>query len=565
MTAPILERVQASLERLGANPDWPAIVLEIPPRPEMGDYAFPCFQLAKHLRKPPAAIAADVAAGIGSAPWLERVEVVGGYVNFFLNRGEGAKRVVETVLQQGDAYGAASVGAGKRIVIDFSSPNIAKPFHVGHLRSTMIGHSLARIFETLGYDVVRLNYLGDWGTQFGKLIVAYRRFGTKEEVEANPIQSLLDLYVRFHKEAEEDPALEDEARAAFRALEEGREEETALWRWFRELSLAEFEKQYHRLGVHFDSYTGESAYNEKVKETVAALQQSGIARESEGAWIVELDGLPPCLIQKKDGATLYATRDIAAAIDRYETYGFTHLLYVVGAPQQLHFQQVFGVLARMGHTWVDRLEHIPFGQVRIGDEQLSTRRGNVVFLEDLLDQAVERASRIIEERNPGLEEKRKVAEAVGVGAVVFSDLFHNRIKDISFDWESVLNFEGDTGPYVQYTHARAASLLRRAERERGLKEPYGVEAAHLSDGESFELAKRIAAFPEVVGSAAANREPSEIARYLIEVCHGFNSFYHARRILGSEGESSRVALVAAVKQVLARGLYLLGVAAPEAM
>ena len=565
LAGPVAEVLKGALARLGVEDVAVEELLEVPPKPGMGDYAFPCFQLAKALRRAPAAIAADVAGAVGDAPGIERVEAVGAYVNFFLDRGEACRRAVEAILAEGEAYGRSRAGAGRRVVIDFSSPNIAKPFHVGHLRSTMIGNSLAHIFESQGYEVVRLNYLGDWGTQFGKLIVAYRRWGRERDLEQEPIKALLDLYVTFHREAEEDPGLEDEARAAFRALEEGAPEETALWRRFRDLSLREFEKHYARLGVRFDVYSGESAYNEKVQRTLAELRERGLVTESEGALVVELEGLPPCLIQKKDGATLYATRDISAALDRYEQYAFSHLLYVVGTPQQLHFKQVFGVLRRMGVDWVDRLEHIAFGQVRIGDEQLSTRKGNVVFLEDLLDQAVERARRIIEERNPGLEEKEAVAEVVGVGAVVFSDLFHNRIKDIAFDWESVLSFEGDTGPYVQYTHARTASLLRKAEHEHGLRPPFAPVAGDLNDEESFQLAKRLAEYPDVLAQAVEDREPSEIARYLIQVCHDFNTFYHAHRILGTAEQSSRLALVAAVKQVLASGLRLLGVKAPEAM
>lgn len=429
----------------------------------------------------------------------------------------------------------------------------------------MIGNSLARLFETQGYRVVRLNFLGDWGTQFGKLIVAYRKWGSKQRLEEEPIRTLLDLYVDFHREAEKDPSLDEEARAAFKALEEGAPEEVALWRWFRDLSLQEFERHYQRLGVTFDVFTGESAYNERVDDTIARMDELGLLTTSEGAIVVELDDLPPCLIKKSDGATLYATRDISAAIHRYEEFAFEHLLYVVGAPQQLHFQQVFAVLKLMGFEWAERAEHVPFGHIRIGDEQLSTRRGNVVFLEDLLDQAAQRAASIIEERNPDLPNKEEVAEAVGVGAIVFNDLVHNRIKDVSFDWESLLSFEGDTGPYVQYTHARTASLLRRAADRLGTPSVDWIQGEHMQEAETFQLVKRLAEFPQVLERAVAQREPSEVARYLLLLCQDFNTFYHAHRILETVQERTRLALVAAVKSVLAQGLYLLGIKAPDAM
>lgn len=567
----IAQQIESALAEMGVESFDVRGTIEIPPNKEMGDYAFPCFQLARILRKAPDRIALELAEKIEASGLIRRVQVVKAYVNFFLAPAASSIRVISEILTQKEAYGKADIGKGQTVVLDYSSPNIAKPFHVGHLRSTIIGHSLARIFESLGYKTVRINHLGDWGTQFGKLIVAYRKYGSPEKLAQDPIRELLDLYVRFHQEAEEDPSLEDEARAAFKALEDGGEEETRLWQEFRRLSLAEFEKIYRRLGVHFDSHLGEAAYNEAMEETVQKLQDKGLLVESQGALVVELDDLPPCLIKKKDGATLYATRDLAAAIHRYETYGFQHLFYVVGAPQRLHFQQVFGVLEKMGYEWVSRCEHIAFGHIRLGDAQLSTRKGNVIFLEDLLDQAVERVLAIISERNPDLEDKEAVAETVGVGAVIFNDLAHNRIKDISFDWETALNFEGDTGPYVQYTHARTASLLRRGVEE-GLIDGASLDGGRLSlseealgEDEVFELAKSLADFPAVVRRAAEEREPSEIARYLLTLCRQFNSFYHAHRIIGSPQAKERLALVAAVKQVIASGLYLLGIGAPEAM
>ncbi len=566
LRASVVEAVSQALERLGVHNFDVDAVVEVPPKQELGDYAFPCFQLARVLRKAPAAIAAELAAQVREHPAIRSVEVVNAYVNFFLDPAFAAETVIGEILARGEEVGSSNAGAGKTVVIDYSSPNIAKPFHVGHLRSTIIGHSLGRIFESLGYRVVRLNHLGDWGTQFGKLIVAYRRWGDPEKIAREPIGELFSLYVRFHEEAEKDPSLEDEARAAFKRLEEGSEEELALWREFRRLSLEEFEEHYRRLGVTFDSYAGESAYNERMEQVVDELEQLGLLTESEGARVVELEGLPPCLIKKKDGATLYATRDLAAALHRYEAYQFDHLFYVVGAPQQLHFQQVFAVLRRMGRDWVDRCEHIAFGHIRFADGQLSTRKGNVIFLKDVLDEAVRRVRAIIEERNPGLEGKDRVAEEVGIGAVLFNDLSHNRIKDITFDWETALNFDGDTGPYVQYTHARAASLLRRAQQELGIDtdrlSPRGEE---LVEPETFRLVKALAEFPEAVRRAADAREPSEIARYLLALCREFNSFYHVHRIVQSEAAGSRLALAKAVKHVVARGLFLLGISAPEAM
>jgi len=566
LTLSLAKVIDPVLSDLGAAGVESEALLEVPPSNELGDYALPCFQLARTLRKAPHLIAAQIKerieGRIGEEPLIARVEVVNAYVNFFLDRGEAGRQVVRAILQ-GERL-VPRLGEGKTVVLDYSSPNIAKPFHIGHLRSTIIGHALGRIFESLGYRVVRLNYLGDWGTQFGKLIVAYRRWGAGIDLERATIPDLLRIYVRFHEEAEKDPSLEEEARASFLALEQGKEEETALWRRFRELSLKEFRRIYDRLGIEFDAYRGESAYNVKMEEAVGLLERQGLLQESEGALVVALDDLPPCLIKKKDGATLYATRDIAAAIDRYETYRFDHLFYVVGAPQQLHFRQVFAVLKKMGFEWVDRLEHIAFGHIRFGDAELSTRRGNVIFLEDLLDEAVRRARAIIEERNPDLSDKDRVAEQVGIGAVVFNDLSHNRIKDISFDWDAALNFEGDTGPYVQYTHARTASLLDKAGRTReDLLDAVGP--GDLDEPETFELVRRLAEFPEAVARAAEEREPSEIARQLLAICQSFNSFYHAHRIVGSAKERARAALVLAVQRCVAFGLYLLGIEAPREM
>lgn len=560
----VIDALSAGLRELSVSSFDVESVLEIPPAPHMGDYAFPCFQLAKILRKSPQMIATQLADVVSKGDMIMRVEAVSAYVNVFLEPGAAVKEVVQQI-GSAESYGSQDMGQGNTVVLDFSAPNIAKPFHIGHLRSTIIGHSLARIFSKLGFQTVRINHLGDWGTQFGKLIVAYRLWGDDQALERSPIKELLALYVRFHEEAEKDPELEEQARATFKALEEGSPEETQIWSRFRQMSLDEFNRLYQRLDVEFDSYLGESAYNDRMDHVIAQLQSRDLLKESEGALVVELDDLPPCLIKKQDGATLYATRDLAAAIHRHETYRFAHMFYVVGAPQQLHFKQVFGVLRRMGYPWVDQCEHIAFGHIRLGDQQLSTRRGHVIFLEELLDQAVARVKEIISERNPSLPNPDEVAEMVGVGAVLFNDLFHNRIKDISFDWDTALNFEGDTGPYVQYTHARAASLLRRADFDPESVDWTALSPAGYGDDESFVLAKQLADYPDVIQQAAQSREPSEIARYLVSLSRAFNGFYHARKIIGERYETERLALTAATKNVIADGLFLLGIKAPEAM
>ena len=536
-------------------------LLEIPPSMELGDYSFPCFTLAKQLRKSPVVIAKELAEKIPDNRLLEKVVVVHGFVNFYLKKGQLACDLIPKICHEGLRYGKSTEGAGKSIVIDFSSPNIAKPFSVAHLRSTVIGHSLARIWEHMGYKAERINHLGDWGTQFGKVIVAYKRWGEEDSLyPKSSIRHLLELYVRFHKEAEENPSLDDEARLWFKKLEDGDQEAYKLWAQFRQTSLESLKEVYELMGVTFDHYTGESFYNDLIPSAVLKLQP--FIEVSEGAEIVPLgDDMPPFLVRKSDGATLYGTRDLTAAIYRYETFNFTKALYVVGGEQALHFKQVFAVLKKLGYDWAENCEHVPFGLMRFGDMKLSTRQGNVIFLEDVLDKSIELTKAIIEEKNPTLEDKEEVARVVGVGAVIFNDLRNNRIKDINFEWDELLNFQGDTGPYIQYTHARACSLLEKG----GRLDEFNLDL--LKEPEENALIISLERFPEVIKQAAKNNEPSTVARYLLNLARDFNKFYQAHRIVDAEEglANARLMLVAAVKQVIAEGLFLLGIEAPEKM
>lgn len=538
-------------------------MLEYPPDDRMGDVALPCFKLSRILRKSPVQIAEELVKEIPAHPRIEKVEAVSGYLNFFLDKQSFVEDVLSTVLKEQDRYGARDIGKGKNIVIDYSAPNIAKPFHIGHLRSTVIGNSLYKIFKFLGYNPVGVNHLGDWGTQFGKLIVAYKKWGSKETIEKGGIKELLAIYVRFHEEAEKDPALEDEARQWFIKMEQGDKEALELWQWFKDISLKEFNKVYDLLGIKFDSYAGESFYEDKMPAVIEELKEKNLLTESEGAMIVDLEeyDMPPCLIVKKDGSTLYATRDITAAIYRKNTYDFEKCIYVTGAEQSLHFKQWFKVIQLMGYDWYDQLIHVPFGMVSLGDEKLSTRAGKVVLLEDLLNQAIKRTLEIINQKNPNLENKEEVARQMGVGAVVFSDLSSNRIKDVSFSWDEILNFDGETGPYVQYTHARACSLLRKAEKE---VDP-NFDPALLSTKEEFKVAKTLYLFPDKVITAMKELEPSIITRYLIDLAQEFNRFYHEHPILVEDEalRNARLALVSAVKYTLKNGLQLIGLSAPE--
>ncbi len=541
-------------------------MLEVPPNAEMGDLALPCFKLSKVLRKSPVQIAEELAAAVEENEHIERIECVGGYLNIFLNRNHFIEKTLSYILETGKDYGSSDIGKGKTIVIDYSSPNIAKPFHVGHLRSTSIGNSLYRIFEFSGYRCVGINYLGDWGTQFGKLIAAYKHWGSEEAVNKGLVKELVSLYVKFHQEAEQNPELEEEARQWFVRLEQGDEEALQLWKWFIDISMEEYQKIYDLLDVKFDSYNGESFYNDKMQPAIQELKDKGLLKESQGAMIVDLeeDDLPPCLILKSDGSTLYATRDIAAAIYRKNTYDFEKCIYVTGVSQSLHFKQWFKVIEKMGYEWHKDLYHVPFGTVSIGGEKLATRTGKVVLLEEILSKAIEKTLETIEEKNPNLENKHEVAKQMGVGAVIFSDLFSNRIKDVSFSWDEVLNFDGETGPYVQYTHARACSVLRKAG-DACVEAGYDFDSNLLSSNEEFRLVKTLADFPEKVMQALDVLEPSILTRYLVDVAQDFNRFYHEHPILVEDQalRNARLALVQAAKSTLFNGLRLIGLHAPE--
>ncbi|MDK2992886.1 MAG: arginyl-tRNA synthetase [Clostridiales bacterium] len=540
-------------------------MLEIPPDRQLGDRAFPCFKLAKTMRKNPQLIAQEIADNIKKPNFIERIETKGAYVNFFFNRAVFAQTVLEDILNKGERYGSSDKGNGSVVCIDFSAPNIAKPFHIGHLRSTVIGNSLYKIYEFLGYKCIGINHLGDWGTQFGKLITAYKHWGIKDDLEKEPIKALLDIYVKFHDEAEKDPSLEDEARMWFKRMEDGDEEALSLWRWFKDLSLREFNKIYDMLGVKFDYYTGESFYNDKMDRVVELLQGKGLLTESQGALVVDLSqyDMPPCMIKKTDGTTLYATRDITAAIYRKETFDFDKCLYVVAYQQDLHFRQWFKVIELMGFDWYDKLFHVPFGMVSMEEGTLSTRKGRVVFLEDVLQKAVDRTLDIIKEKNPGLENKEDVAKQVGIGAVVFHDLINNRIKDIVFSWDQVLNFDGETGPYVQYAHARAMSILAKATQTITGK----VGGDLLTEDETLELIDLLARFPEAIEAACQANEPSIVARHTIDIAQAFNKFYKNHMVIVDDDEMqrARLTLVYATAQVIRIGLGLLGIQAPAKM
>jgi arginyl-tRNA synthetase len=539
--------------------------IEIPPSMQLGDYAFPCFPLAKSLRKAPQAIAAELAGAFQPTRLVREARAIGPYVNFFVDRVAFNRLGLVAIVEQGAAYGASTQGAGRTIVIDYSSPNIAKPFGVGHLRSTVIGNALYKIYTHLGYEVVRINHLGDWGTQFGKLIVAFKRWGSEAELTAHPIQTLYELYVQFHSEVESQPALEDEARAWFKRLEDGDPEARAIWQRFRDLSLQEFARIYERLGIQFDSLAGESFYEPYLEATIERIRQAGLTTVSDQALIVDLQpyNMPPCLLRKKDEATLYATRDLAAAIYRHDTYAFTKMLYVVGADQRLHFQQIFKVLELMGFDWAQDCVHVDFGLIKFNEMKMGTRRGNIIFLEDVLDRAVELAEQIVHEKNPDLADKQAVAEAVGLGAVIFADLSTRRVKDVNFEWEKVLTFEGETGPYVQYTHARACSVLRKANQAVALD----ADCSHLTQDEEFDLVRLLGNYPTVLHRAAESYEPFFVTDYLLTLSEHFNKYYHNHRILTDDAQirAARLLLVKAVQLVIQSGLHLLGIKAPEEM
>lgn len=538
--------------------------LEVPKNTDMGDYAFPCFTLAPVFKKNPAMIAKDIEAKLALGDAFENIQVVNAYINFKMNKSMVAQTVVEEVLDKKEAYGSSDIGKGKSVVVEYSSVNIAKPFHMGHIRSTMIGYSIKKIYDFLGYETIGINHLGDYGTQFGKLIVAYKKWGDREATEKDPIPELLKIYVKFHEEAEKDPTLDDEARAWFTKLENGNEEAYRLWKWFREVSLKEFNRVYDMLGVEFDSYAGESFYSDMIPGLLDEMREKGVMTEDEGAEIVELEeyDMPNALITKSDGSSLYITRDLTAAKYRKEEYDFYKNIYVVGSQQNLHFKQWIKIVELMGYEWAEDCIHVPFGMVSLEEGSLSTRSGRVVFLEDVLKKSIEKTKEIIEEKNPDLENKDDVAKKVGVGAVVYQELSNNRIKDYTFSWESTLSFEGETGPYVQYAHARACSILNGSDLV--LED---IDYSVLSDHASFELVKLIGKFNEIVELAAKKYEPSIVTRYVTTLAQAFNRFYHDNPILVEDEEikKARVALVKAFKYVVKRGLSLIALDAPENM
>lgn len=539
-------------------------ILEIPPKADMGDFAFPCFQLAKTLHKAPPFIAADIAEKIGETDILDKLEVKGAYLNFFLKKEIFVKSMMENAGMEG--FGSSTAGEGKTICIDYSSPNVAKNFHVGHLRTTIIGNSLYKIYNKLGYKVERINHLGDWGTQFGKLIVAYKAWGNKEAVEKDGVAELMRLYVKFHQEADKDDSLNDEARAWFTKMEHGDKEALEIWQWFVDISLKEYKGTYELLGMEFDHYLGESFYRDKTADVVERLQKAGLLQESQGARIVDLEeyNMAPCLIMKKDGSSIYATRDLAAIFYRKERWNFEKCLYVTGQEQKLHFAQVFKVVELLGNEWAkDSLVHIPYGLVSLEGAKLSTRSGNIIYAEDILLEAIDKVKKTIEEKNPDLENKDEVAKIVGVGAILFHDLYNQRIKDVSFKWDKVLNFDGETGPYVQYTYVRCASILRTVSYDDNAAINYSL----LLDEEAIALLKEINRFPQVVADAAEKYEPSIVARFAMDVAQSFSRFYNACRVNVEDTDlrNARVKLVCLTKNILKDALDLLGIKCPEQM
>lgn len=536
-----------------------SMLIERPKNPKMGDYAFPAFALAKIEHKNPALIAKDIAEKISDDNFTS-IQAVGPYVNFAIDHAKLVNATLNDVLTEKEHFGDQKLGEGN-VPIDMSSPNIAKPMSMGHLRSTVIGNSIAKTLEKVGYTPIKINYLGDYGTQFGKLITAYRLWGNEEDVKKDPITNLFHYYVKFHEEAEKDPKLEDEGRAAFKKLENGDEEEIKLWKWFREVSLQEFNRIYKELGVTFDSYNGEAFFNDKMQPVVDELREKGLLEESRGAQVVNLgEDENPALILKSDGSSLYMTRDLAAALYRKKEYDFVMSLYVAGGEQTGHFKQLKQVLKKMGYDWSDNIHHIPFGLITQGGKKLSTRKGNVVFLDQVLKDAVSLAEQQIEEKNPNLSNKKQVAHDVGVGAVVFHDLKNDRMDNFDFDLEEVVRFEGDTGPYVQYTNARAQSILRKANKE------ISMDNLSLNDDWSFAVAKALADFPAIVEKASEKFEPSIIAKYALDLSKKFNKYYANVRILDEDDQlNARLALVQATSIVLTEALRLLGVNAPKEM
>lgn len=542
--------------------------IEIPPSYEMGDYAFPVFSLAKIFRKNPNMIAEEIASSIDSK-YFEKVESKGAYINFFTNKEALSKTVIEEILKEKENYGKSKMGKDKTIIVEYSSPNIAKPFHIGHIRTTIIGDSLKKIHKFLGYNVVSINHLGDYGTQFGMLIYAIKNWGNIEEIEKNPIPELLKLYVRVNKEAEENEEIKDECRHYFASLEKGDEEAVKIWKWIREISLKEFKVVYDLLGIEFDSYNGESFYSDKMQKQVDRMEELGILKDSEGAKIVDLEkyNLPPALILKSDGSTIYITRDIAAAEYRHETYHPEKNIYVVATEQNLHFKQLKAVLEEMQYDWYDEVTHVAFGMINLADGKLSTRQGRVVYLIDVLNKAIEKIMEILDEREKTsgvkIENKEELAKQVGIGAIKFQELFNQRIKDYTFDWDKTLSFEGESGPYVQYAHARICSLLNKGNFDINSE----IDPTLLNNEMEINILRNLYKFTEVVKDAAEKYEPFFISRYVVELAKDFNKYYNQVTINVEDEKlkNTRLMLCYSVKNVISEGLSLLGIEAPEKM
>lgn len=538
-------------------------LIEKPKASDHGDYSFPVFSLSKIQRKAPNMIAEELSKDIDTTNY-EQIVPMGGYINFFLEKSEVSNAVLNDVVSKKNHYGDSTLGQGKNVVIDMSSPNIAKPMSMGHLRSTVIGNSLAELADKVGYTPVKINHVGDWGTQFGKLIVAYKKWGDEAKVKENPISELLALYVHFHEEAEKYPELDDQAREWFKKLEDGDAEAIELWTWFREESLKEFQKVYDMLGIEFDSYNGEAFYNDKMQPVIDSLLEKELLVSDDGADIVNLEkyDLNPALIRKSDGATLYITRDLAAAMYRKENYDFDESIYVVGNEQSIHFKQLKAVLKEMGYEWSDDIKHIPFGLITSNGKKLSTRKGNVILLEEVLNEAINATQNIINEKNPTLENKEEVAHQVGVGAVVFHDLKNDRLNNFDFNLDHIIQFEGETGPYVQYTRSRCESILRKAD----WSAPTSEVNYSLSDDESWEVVKALYNFPAKVQEAYRKYEPSVVAKYVIDLAQKFNKYYSKTKILEDNSQKdARLALVYSVSVVLKEGLRLLGIQSPDNM
>lgn len=553
------------------NINWEELenYLEIPPETKMGDYAFPCFKLAKTLKKAPPAIAMQIKEEIKTENTaIEKIEVVGGYLNIFINKKLLVENVLKEIDEQKDKYGYSKIGEGKTAVIEYSSPNVAKPFHIGHLRTTVIGGSLYKIYNALGYNTVGINYLGDWGLQFGKVMAGLELWKNEYDLENDSINSLLKIYVRFSEEEKQNAELTDMARTWFKKLEDGDEYTTKTWEWIRKISIENYNKTYKLLNSKFDSYNGEAYYNDKMDAVVKELEEKGLLKESQGAKIVDLEeyNMPPCIIITSAGTTIYATRDITAFIDRVNTYKFDKMVYVVGAEQKLHFEQFFKVLEKMGYgEYVKRAVHVPFGLVvDKNGEKIGSRKGNSVFLEDILNEAINKSKKIIEEKNPNLEDKDDVARKVGVGAIIFNDLYNSRIKDEIFDWDTILNFQGETGPYMQYIYVRTKSLMEKANYVPDINK---VNFELLQEDEVIDMAKLLYDFSNTIILAGEKNEPSIIARYLINLAQKFSTFYNNNKIIGEDKElqEARLYLTYACGTVLKIGAGLLGMEMPNKM